>query len=153
VYEESSGEALQKFGRFLLRETGTDRCLWNPFRGLGVELVTLGKLPVVCHASRGSLQARMNKRCRRLDHNGGMTVNSVHEPVQIHRMDLMADINSGKAWSPMDLADLKNSIAQGYGIEEVAQFLCRHVQEVLGKMAELEIKKNTPETVGVARVG
>jgi len=36
----------------------------------------------------------------------------------------------------MDLADLQNSLAQGYSIEEVAQFVCRDVG-VQAKMAEL----------------
>jgi hypothetical protein len=49
----------------------------------------------------------------------------------------MADVNSGKEWSPMELADLQNSLAQGASLEEVAQFLCRDVGEVQAKMAEL----------------
>ena len=49
----------------------------------------------------------------------------------------MADINSGKEWSAIDLADLHNGLVQGYSLEELAQFLCRDVQEVQAKMAEL----------------
>jgi hypothetical protein len=52
----------------------------------------------------------------------------------------MADLNSGKEWSLMDLADLQNSLAQGHSLEEVAQFLCRDVGEVQAKMAELREK-------------
>jgi hypothetical protein len=35
------------------------------------------------------------------------------------------DINDGKPWSEMDLFDLRNSLAYGRSIEEVAGFLCR----------------------------
>jgi hypothetical protein len=34
-------------------------------------------------------------------------------------MDLMPDVNSGKEWAPMDLADLQNALAQGYGMEVI----------------------------------
>ena len=49
----------------------------------------------------------------------------------------MADINSDKDWSPMDLFDLQHSIESGRSLEEVAEFLCRDVQEVQAKMREL----------------
>ena len=35
------------------------------------------------------------------------------------------DIYDGEPWSEMDLWDLKNSLAYGDSIEEVAEFLCR----------------------------
>jgi hypothetical protein len=35
------------------------------------------------------------------------------------------DINDGKPWSEMDLFDLRNSLAYGRSIQEVAGFLCR----------------------------
>jgi hypothetical protein len=35
------------------------------------------------------------------------------------------DLNDGKPWSEMDLFDLRNSLAYGTSIEEVAGFLCR----------------------------
>jgi hypothetical protein len=35
------------------------------------------------------------------------------------------DVNDGKPWSEMDLFDLRNSLAYGRSIEEVADFLCR----------------------------
>jgi hypothetical protein len=35
------------------------------------------------------------------------------------------DVNDGKPWSEMDLFDLRNSLAYGRSIEEVAGFLCR----------------------------
>jgi hypothetical protein len=35
------------------------------------------------------------------------------------------DTNDGKPWSEMDLFDLRNSLAYGRSIEEVAGFLCR----------------------------
>jgi hypothetical protein len=34
-------------------------------------------------------------------------------------------LNDGKPWSEMDLFDLRNSLAYGTSIEEVAGFLCR----------------------------
>ena len=49
----------------------------------------------------------------------------------------MADINSGKEWSALDLADLHSGLVLGHSSEELAQFLCRDVQEVQAKMAEL----------------
>jgi hypothetical protein len=49
------------------------------------------------------------------------------------------DINDGKPWSEMDLFDLRNSLAYGRSIEEVAGFLCRSgtVEEVKRKAEEL----------------
>jgi hypothetical protein len=45
------------------------------------------------------------------------------------------DINDGTPWSEMDLFDLRNSLAYGRSIEEVAGFLCRSgaVEEVKRK--------------------
>ena len=37
----------------------------------------------------------------------------------------------------MDLADLHSGLVHGYSLEELAQFLCRDVQEVQAKMGEL----------------
>jgi hypothetical protein len=34
------------------------------------------------------------------------------------------DLNDGKPWSEMDLFDLRNSLAYGDSIEEVAGFQC-----------------------------
>jgi hypothetical protein len=49
------------------------------------------------------------------------------------------DLNDGKPWSEMDLFDLRNSLAHGRPIEEVAGFLCRSgtVEEVKRKADEL----------------
>jgi hypothetical protein len=49
------------------------------------------------------------------------------------------DVNDGKPWSEMDLFDLRNSLAYGRSIEEVAGFLCRSgtVQEVRRKAEEM----------------
>jgi hypothetical protein len=54
----------------------------------------------------------------------------------LKRSDEM-NINSGKPWSEMDLWDLTNSLAYGSTVEEVADFLCRDVEEVRDKVAEL----------------
>jgi hypothetical protein len=49
------------------------------------------------------------------------------------------DLNDGKPWSEMDLFDLRNNLAYGDSIEEVAGFLCRSgtVEEVRRKAEEL----------------
>jgi hypothetical protein len=53
------------------------------------------------------------------------------------------DLNDGKPWSEMDLFDLRNSLAYGDSIEEVAGFLCRSgtVEEVKRKAEELGLMK------------
>jgi hypothetical protein len=47
-------------------------------------------------------------------------------------MSQLQDVNDGKPWSETDLFDLRNSLAYGRSIEEVASFLCRSgtVEEV-----------------------
>jgi hypothetical protein len=35
------------------------------------------------------------------------------------------DINDAKEWSEMDIADLKNHVAQGASLAETSEFLCR----------------------------
>jgi hypothetical protein len=54
------------------------------------------------------------------------------------------DVNDGKAWSEMDLFDLRNSLAYGRSIEEVAEFLCRSgiVDEVERKAEELGLLRS-----------
>ena len=47
------------------------------------------------------------------------------------------NINTGKPWSEMDLADLKFCLATGWPAEEIANFLCRNVDEVRAKVAEI----------------
>jgi hypothetical protein len=37
----------------------------------------------------------------------------------------------------MDLCDLTNSLARGQAVGEIADFLCRNVEEVRAKIAEL----------------
>jgi hypothetical protein len=128
---------VEKLGGFVLGQAPADRFPGDVARGFGVQLVPLGKVLVVCQVSYGGFKAGMNDRCRRLDHNARTPVNAIGEPKQRHETDLMSDVNSGKEWSPMDLADLQNSLAEGYSIEEVAQFLCRDVGEVQAKMAGL----------------
>jgi hypothetical protein len=48
------------------------------------------------------------------------------------------NLNEGQPWSEMDLVDLKNSLAFGRSVEDIADFLCRSEQEVREKIAELE---------------
>jgi hypothetical protein len=54
------------------------------------------------------------------------------------------DTNDGKPWSEMDLLDLRNSLAYGTSIEEVAGFLCRAgtVEEVKRKAEELGLLRS-----------
>lgn len=47
------------------------------------------------------------------------------------------NINTGKPWSDMDLADLANALTFCTPIEEIAVFLCRDVDEVREKIAAL----------------
>ena len=47
------------------------------------------------------------------------------------------NLNDGKPWSEMDLADLRNAIAFGRSVEDIADFLCRSENEVREKIAEL----------------
>jgi hypothetical protein len=55
------------------------------------------------------------------------------------------DTNDGKSWSEMDLFDLRNSLAYGRSIEEVAGFLCRSgtVEEVRRKAEELGLLRSS----------
>jgi hypothetical protein len=48
--------------------------------------------------------------------------------------------NAGKAWSEMDVVDLKNHLAQGCSVEETADFLMRSEREVREKMDELDLR-------------
>jgi hypothetical protein len=47
-------------------------------------------------------------------------------------------INAGEPWSEMDLSDLKDLIRDRRSIAEIAEFLCREVDEVEAKAAELQ---------------
>jgi hypothetical protein len=65
----------------------------------------------------------------------------------------MQDLNDGKPWSEMDLFDLRNSLAYGRSIEEVAGFLCRSgtVEEVKRKAEELGLLRSKLRTYGLSR--
>ena len=49
----------------------------------------------------------------------------------------MPNINSGRPWSEMDLADLTDCLKLGESTEQIADFLCRDAKEVEAKVAEL----------------
>ena len=87
---------VEELGGFVLRQAAADCFPGNFARGFGVQLVPLGKVLVVCQVGYGGLEAGVNDRCRRLDHNARTPVNAIGEPIQRHRTDLMADVNSGK---------------------------------------------------------
>ena len=46
-------------------------------------------------------------------------------------------INAGEPWSDMDLADLDEFVAAGKPIGQIAEYLCRGVDEVEAKVASL----------------
>ena len=48
------------------------------------------------------------------------------------------NVNSGKPWSEMDLRDLRNAMRFADSIEKIADFLCRDVEEVREKVAEID---------------
>jgi hypothetical protein len=47
------------------------------------------------------------------------------------------NINSGKPWSELDLEDLRYCLAADWPAEDIADFLCRDVDEVRAKTAEI----------------
>jgi hypothetical protein len=49
----------------------------------------------------------------------------------------LPSINSGQPWSDLDLADLREELHRRRSITEIAEFLCRDVDEVAAKAAEL----------------
>jgi hypothetical protein len=55
------------------------------------------------------------------------------------------NLNEGKAWSEMDLVDLRNSLKHGRSVAEIAEFLCRSEQEVQEKIAELGLPQRGPK--------
>lgn len=50
------------------------------------------------------------------------------------------NLNTGKSWSEMDDADLRNSAGRGHSAEWIADFLCRDVGEVHSRAAELGLR-------------
>jgi hypothetical protein len=52
---------------------------------------------------------------------------------------MMTDINSGAPWSEQDIRDLRDAVQRGETAAAIATFLCRDVDEVLAKIAELEL--------------
>jgi hypothetical protein len=51
---------------------------------------------------------------------------------------ILTELSTGKTWSLMDLCYLANGIIRGTPIEEIAEFLCRDVDEARAKIAELK---------------
>jgi hypothetical protein len=50
------------------------------------------------------------------------------------------DIYDEADWTEMDIDDLRAAIESGHSVEEAAEFLCRAVEEVARKSAELGLK-------------
>ena len=55
--------------------------------------------------------------------------------------DRPMNLNSGKPWSQMALYDLRYWLEHGDLVEQVADLLCRDVNEVREKMVELGIRE------------
>ena len=49
----------------------------------------------------------------------------------------MPNVNSGKPWSEMDIRDLKVALQYNRTVADLGDFLCRDVEEVEAKIAEL----------------
>jgi hypothetical protein len=49
----------------------------------------------------------------------------------------MPNVNSGKEWSEIDINDLRQGLTEGAPADDIADFLCRDVDEVKRKIAEL----------------
>jgi hypothetical protein len=47
-------------------------------------------------------------------------------------------INAGKPWSAMDMADLFDFHETGSSVADIADYLCRSVEEVQAKIDEIE---------------
>jgi hypothetical protein len=58
------------------------------------------------------------------------------KPSAAHAVEM--NVNANKEWSEMDLADLVNGLANGNAVEDIAEFLCRDVDEVRAKAEELK---------------
>jgi hypothetical protein len=46
-------------------------------------------------------------------------------------------INSGKPWSAIDMADLEEFLTDGRQVTDIANYLCRTVEEVEAKIVSL----------------
>jgi hypothetical protein len=55
-----------------------------------------------------------------------------------------SNINSGQSWSAMDMADLFVMHESGMPVDQIAEYLCREVDEVQTKIAELERQIASP---------
>jgi len=53
------------------------------------------------------------------------------------------NVNSGKAWSQVDLYDLRQGLGSGTPIDQVADFLCRDVPEVHAKASQLGLLRKS----------
>lgn len=51
----------------------------------------------------------------------------------------MPNINSGKPWSDLDLSDLRQCVRERQSVGDIADFLCRDREEVVAKIAALEL--------------
>jgi hypothetical protein len=54
----------------------------------------------------------------------------------------LPNLNSGTPWSEMDLFDLANCLKLREPVDEIADFLCRDIDEVEAKIAELQLRRH-----------
>jgi hypothetical protein len=52
----------------------------------------------------------------------------------------MPDMNEGKPWTEQDDFDLRIEVSTGSTVEHAATFLCRPVEEVLKRAAQLRLR-------------
>jgi hypothetical protein len=52
----------------------------------------------------------------------------------------MSEMPQGKPWSRQDDDDLRRAIWSGYSVDCVAIFLCRPIDEVMKRIAELGVR-------------
>ena len=53
-------------------------------------------------------------------------------------------ISSGQPWSEMDMADLFDMHESGMPVDQIADYLCREIDEVQTKIDEVEAKIAAP---------
>jgi hypothetical protein len=50
----------------------------------------------------------------------------------------LPSINSGEPWSAMDMDDLNDLVREKVSVAEISEYLCRDIDEVEAKIAEVE---------------
>jgi hypothetical protein len=106
----------------------------------------LGNLPLKCQRC-GSVSPLIGVRHHGNTQGYGKPGGGRGSPRLIHHANrwstsvnaMGGNLNSGKPWSEMDLADLWNCMRLGDPIWKIADFLCRDADEVREKVAEIDL--------------